>query len=699
MQLYEFNKVLYNEKNSNVRTWKKIKPVRFAIPVKIYKVNVIKMENSGNIFTETIVKLHKLGKKPDEIADIMCIDKRMVQSVLEQVGDLLNSDGIAEPKKNEEEQYIVYDCYNGCFFDSYINSDDINDQLETENLEIDYKTGKISFVKAFGDSRRITAYMLKSKNALHIPDENGIREYVESKKRNVYDRSTVYQYENLYDTYSAFLICTYFVPDGASSERLVRNPIYGETFVSNVKELLLRTLEKEKEDNQKLKELVDEMEKEIAGYSEDVMCERESDANRFISSVIRRYGKAEKSKYEPLISRLAELEAAYYPFSSPDIEQNEEKKQEASDKLAVAAGELIECLFALLAFISARDDNVRNTAKGYDRKSYQFILKNTFSDESDEVICGFAKRVRTDSVKGVISDAGSIDKLWKKHIDSLIMASVLLTHGTDNSPLDRLANKVPNFLELIPKIKEERGGGKHGGEDPNIYSAETAKKIFTFAMRTACSLLGIEAEENAEHIAAEAETADVDSLVTKYLNDYTVTDERLKVKVRRMVRAYIKKDSQFFSECYNCMQDIFIALMYPYLSQDALDSILGMVPGTLDEQRDMMNGILRSRGIRDEIRTPANVEKAIALDDFSNANISIVMQVCIVLADREPALLEQLRNCFGGIFSFTEDVKEKRGHNNTADFSDKAKEKEFKEIMDKILDYSTKITEAEDGQE
>ena len=127
MQLSNFNEILFNEESTAARTWKKIKPDRFAIPVIIYKINVIKTTNVSNIFAETIVNLNKVGRNAIEIAEDMCIDVRMVKSVLEEGKSLLAEDGTSASKMEEEIQYIVYDCYNQCFFDSYIKSDQIHD--------------------------------------------------------------------------------------------------------------------------------------------------------------------------------------------------------------------------------------------------------------------------------------------------------------------------------------------------------------------------------------------------------------------------------------------------------------------------------------------------------------------------------------------------------------------------------------------
>jgi hypothetical protein len=108
LQLSNFNEILFNEESTAARTWKKIKPVRFAIPVIIYKINVIKTTNVSNIFAETIVNLNKVGRNAIEIAEDMCIDVRMVKSVLEEGKSLLAEDGTSASKMEEEIQYIVY---------------------------------------------------------------------------------------------------------------------------------------------------------------------------------------------------------------------------------------------------------------------------------------------------------------------------------------------------------------------------------------------------------------------------------------------------------------------------------------------------------------------------------------------------------------------------------------------------------------
>ena len=71
------------------------------------------------------------------------------------------------------------------------------------------------------------------------------------------------------------------------------------------------------------------------------------------------------------------------------------------------------------------------------------------------------------------------------------------------------------------------------------------------------------------------------------------------------------------------------------------------------------------------------------------------MYIYIILADRhKPQLFEKTKKDFNGLFDLTEYVKEKRGHNNKTNFSDNSVN--FEDIVNKILTYSTKLTENED---
>ena len=146
MELSKFKEIFYNAQSSEPRTWERIAPVRFAIPVIIYRVKVLEHTNVGNIFSETIVNLSKLGKSNDEIADIMCIDKRIIESALEEMASFQTEDGKSEPPVYDKDQYIVYDCYNGRFFESYVNADAISEYLKSEEIDINYGIGKLNFV-------------------------------------------------------------------------------------------------------------------------------------------------------------------------------------------------------------------------------------------------------------------------------------------------------------------------------------------------------------------------------------------------------------------------------------------------------------------------------------------------------------------------------------------------------------------------
>ena len=701
MLLSDFKEIFYNARNSEIRTWERLRPVRFALPVIIYKVNIIEHTNVSNIFTETVANLYKLGKSVGEIAEVTCIDKRIVESALEEIESRLDSNGDLLEQVNPEVRYIVYDCYNRRFFDSYIKAEEISEHLKSEEPEIDLGGKKLTFKKKFGESERRTAYILDAKRELFAPDEKELREYVEARKKNVYDRRTFYEYTNLYDTHFAFLVCTYFVPAEEPSQRVVTDPIYREELSNSLKAFLLNVTEKEGEHNKALKEALEELEEAVRLRSEALLEERAStpEYEKVVRAKFMELGSSTE-KYSAVKPQLISLEKAFAPFTDPEyIGKDDRYKREKSRDLARAVYEVIE--FSLAAAVHNNADGERcKSAKDYDHNSYKFLVERAgFEVGENNASSKFIGKARTDAVKGILSKPRDMKNLSSRATAAKFVACVLMTLGLEDSVMKRLALVYPDMPARIENASDERNDAKHDNEKFGTYIADEAKARYKWAVKTVHIIFGINAEVITEKIdiTPVQANADVGSLVKGLVSKYNVSNSVIKNSVYGMVKAFYNKADGFWGECYNCLERIAYEAIYPYLTEEILDELIGEMPAE-EEQIALLNGILERRGISDRIKTFSNREKAQSVEDLRKIGMSGLLYVFITLADRySPELINTIKNDMSGFFDLAEFVKEKRGHNNIADFSGSIKEHE--DTVTKILNYSIKITENEDEQE
>ena len=637
---------------------------------------------------------NKKGKSNKEISSIMCIDERMVESAMEMKKSKTSEDTTLLPMKEEEVQYIVYDCYSMQFYDSYVKAEDVQEKLMTEDISINTKTGKISFVKKFGDSQRINATILNCNRDMYPPDEKDIRDYVESRKKDPYDRKTAYQYENLYETHYAFLICTYFVPEKDPSQRIVLDPIYGKSLANSVKNNFLQIVKKENALNAEIQNQLDEMKIEIKSGSEVSASDYENVDKEFLRVVEEKYGKEEEDKYLSVKHLLISLEKAISNFTDGEYMSRDEKfKYESSKKLAIDVQNLIEHLFALIVF-RHKDISRCESAKKVDHKSYEFYVKNMGFELDDKKT--FLSKARMDTVKKILAKINNYDEIKQFPVHALIMVSILLTYEYDkNDTMYQLAQTVPQLLNTIEITLTERRYGKHDNDEKmEIFSVEEAKRRYLFASKIACTLLDIKADIRAEKVDVNKVKMDVDVLVNDVLKNYNISNEAVKIKAYETVKAFIEKDEDFFGKCYNCLSKIFYESMYSYLTQEVYEEILNGMPDDGETQISQINKIFELRGISDRIKTWTNKEKARSVDEFEKTNISALMYIYVTLADKyKPELMVKTKKDFMGLFDLAEFIKEKRGHNNKTDFNDKTVN--FEEIQNKILYYSTKLTENE----
>ena len=280
------------------------------------------IEFTGRTVDEAVEKgLKELGLTKDQVE----------VRVLEEGKSLLAEDGTSASKMEEELQYIVYDCYNQCFFDSYIKSDQIHDKLRTDDVVINIGSGKISFVRSFGDSNKISAFILKSNKAITRPSDKSVTDYILSRKRDLYDRNTEYKHANQYDTHYAFLVCTYYVPDKDPTQRIVLDPIYGSNISNSVKHNFLNIVQNEEALNSEVKKVLDDMEEDIKSSSEATILDYSDRDKELHGIVLKKYTEQEKNKYSPIERLLASLEGAIGPFLEDDfIGKNDSSKLESS---------------------------------------------------------------------------------------------------------------------------------------------------------------------------------------------------------------------------------------------------------------------------------------------------------------------------------------------------------------------------------
>ena len=127
------NEFLYRQKHFN--TFQNSRPIYFAIPVVAYKVNYIEHTNPENIIEITIFKLKKLGYSSKRIAQTLCLDERLVNSVLEYYQSISTQDDETMPIVREESKtaYVFYDCLNEQYINRYM---EVKDFLRYNDLYI-----------------------------------------------------------------------------------------------------------------------------------------------------------------------------------------------------------------------------------------------------------------------------------------------------------------------------------------------------------------------------------------------------------------------------------------------------------------------------------------------------------------------------------------------------------------------------------
>ena len=102
-------------------------PVFFAIPTLAFHVRVTKTEETHNFIQEAILYLKRNGEPKDKIADMLCLDQRLVDVVIENSKKNENTesdsdDAVTETNEISDDFFIFYNLISKEFISGYAYS-------------------------------------------------------------------------------------------------------------------------------------------------------------------------------------------------------------------------------------------------------------------------------------------------------------------------------------------------------------------------------------------------------------------------------------------------------------------------------------------------------------------------------------------------------------------------------------------------
>lgn len=207
-------------------------PVFFAIPTLAFHVSLNWINEKRNFIQETILYLKRNGQHRDEIAEQLCLDRRLVDVIIENSKKNLyegenENDVIIEKEEKDEDFYIFYDLLTNQFIEGFLSASDFNEFCTPMSENEFSRSKKCYYLKEnIGDSYSTHIHLLPCNDSVFdrsiIPSQENIISCYKADK--LFDESGYQNARYLNEVYKVWFTVGYSVTKYNTNEYSVINP-------------------------------------------------------------------------------------------------------------------------------------------------------------------------------------------------------------------------------------------------------------------------------------------------------------------------------------------------------------------------------------------------------------------------------------------------------------------------------------------
>lgn len=679
------NEFLFNKKN-NPAIYKNFSAVYFAIPVVAYRVSYVKHVNPDNIVERTIFGLKKIGYSTKKIADTICLDKRLVNSVLEYYAQATTTEGKTDTKDCVKNDYIFYDCYRGKFFGEYMDENDFAEN--TELYLVDRRKATFKFKKNFSDSRDYCVHILydEGKEPPAAPSQEDIISVIGKSRREEISDKHYSNGEYLNERRELYLICTAYLDENDFTDISVANPIFGEK-ANYLKRAMDKAVEAFPQKNEALKKDIERL--KVRAFDEaDAVCDELSDSDKKIADLLlKRYGKA-VTLYKPVYSRLIELEKSFQAYDSA-IHQ----KVSAADcmneqaKFQSAAHNLLEQVFIQSYYKHASDETIltygkvtKNNSKPELLLAYMHNLGFHCGDSAN----AFLKGVIIDELRQVFESTEKPNYI-RERINLWVAANVMCGTVDKNHPIHELARRAPNLIDALTVSLGMRNKATHDSNKAVIVDFDKVKQMYDYCKMVTAIMLGIKVI-NADIAKSSTNGREVrqkiEMLARDRLKNFRFNDPVIENRAEKMSISYFGRSGSFYSDCYNFLNSVYLNVLAKYYDDDLCERLVATLPEDKNALRSYMTETVKAGGADYEIKSVINKAKLTGFTDLERATLTCIEFLTILFVQEKDPLAFG-RYGFKELLQLTDSVVEKRQHSALTDFNKDGDE--CKQLLDGLL--------------
>lgn len=693
MRSYETSEFYFN-KNFEPRTLNNIRPLYFSIPVVAYRVSYVENRNPENIIEQTIFKLKKIGYSDRRIAKALCLDQRVVGSVLEYYDAAETDNGEQEFPKEKKTGYILYDCYGGQFFDEFIPEDEFKNNTDLYLVE----RYQYSFIikRAIAESREYRVRMLQKndypKAPLMLTTEMmlGVRG-VDGRR---IDSDFYIHAEYLNERLELNLISAIYADANDCSTISVSAPQRRNS--NRLRIMLEQILAAYPDANMRLAEGVESMRSALADTISDVTSEKWAKAHeKAAEKVTAKYGDSIK-QYREVFAKAIEVEEAADKLNAAKGDLMSSEYMQACNLVKTTAHHLMEQVL-IESFFKHYDSEATRTYGKINKHNAGkellrgYILSLGFKTD-DKKLYRFIDGVNIPSLRYIFnSSLQPQDKRGNPRINLWLVANVMLGRVQKSHPIHKLAERWSNLIILLETTLKWRNYAAHDSK-PEFFDLNEAQALMTFCERVLRIMLDIDHIQKSNPVSnriSEDKSLSLQSLIKHDMRNITTQNDEILDKTEKLCRAFHMQDSTYYSPVSNYLHAICRGYLERIYDEDTRLKIVNDFPEGMADGNMLINKILKTNDIDYTVTSVVGREKLKGYNDIECDSLTVILYLLISFIDKKRPLLFKSIPHFKELVALTDETVELRGHSKSADFKACGEqiEKKFNELLQFAEEY------------
>lgn len=683
MQPYETSEFYFNKK-FQPRTFHDLQPIYFSVPVVAFRVRYVEIRNPDNIIEQTIFKLKKISYGVNRIANALCLDPHIIQSVLKYYNASEDADGTTVLPQKMVTGYLLYDCYGERFFDEVIPEEVFGGNTDLYLEERNKYTYK--FKESLSASRYYIVRPLQKPDG-YSPPPSPTQEKMLSvlMERDAKISSDFYAHaEYLNEQRMLQLVCTVYVDNGDCSALNVSNAVRANDIRLRIQ--FEKILEKYKEANSFLAERVNQLKENVVNAITDITSEKWEKVNKETAhAVIEKYGTALR-RYDRVFRKVCDLETANTKLKNAQNDFFSEAYMAACNGLKTASHHLLEETL-IASFFRYYDDTARKhyghlNKNNAGRELLWGYLRATGFDADESKKQKFMNGVTVECLNRDVFSQGELPKegVNNPRINLWLIANVMLGRIQKNHPVIKLAERRPRIVEALGTTLHWRNDAAHDSSDkkPDFFSVDQANELVDFCELVLRTMLGL---EHCGGKIADVQNAEADpSLklpIQQDMKDITTQNDEIVDKIEKTGRAFYRRDATFFESASNFLHAVCRGYLAPLYDKETHRKILESFPEDIAEGNLLINRILSANGISYEVKAVVNKRKLnFRYEEIEKCTSAAILYIFICFIEKKRPLLFANIPDFCMLAEITDEVIARRGHNESADFATHGEEYE-----------------------